>query len=354
MTGGRPVAADDRLRRVSGVPGIDEGPVTAWLAERQPELRPPLTFELIAGGHSNLTYSVRDAEGHRYVLRRPPLGHVLPTAHDMAREHRIISALSGSSVPVPPAVGLCTDESVNGAPFFVMRFVDGEVVRDLAAAERVLPLPARAAAGRELASVLARLHATDPDQVGLGELGRRDGYLARQLDRWYGQWRRSKDRELPLIDEVYRRLAAEVPPQRGAGIVHGDYRLDNCILGPDGAVRAVLDWELCTLGDVLADLGITLVYWAEPGDTSPSSLGRPTAAPGFPSREEFLTTYAQASGRDVSGIDYYRAFGYWKLACILQGVYVRYVAGAMGQVGAVAEMPRQIDSLAEAAAAMLH
>ena len=338
---------------MSGVPGVAEGLVTEWMAARLPELRPPLTFELIAGGHSNLTYSVADAGGHRYVLRRPPLGHVLPTAHDMTREHRIISALASSSVPVPPTVGLCTDETVNGAPFFVMRFVEGEVVRDVAAALRVLAPVARAAAGTELANVLARLHSIDPDEFGLGDLGRRDGYLARQLDRWYGQWQRSADRELPLIDDVYRRLVAGIPAQQGTGIVHGDFRLDNCILGPDGSVRAVLDWELCTLGDVLADLGITLVYWSEPEDSSPSSLGRPTAAPGFPRREEFLKAYSAASGRDVSGIDYYRAFGYWKLACILQGVYVRYVAGAMGQVGTVAEMPAQIESLAAAAAEML-
>jgi aminoglycoside phosphotransferase (APT) family kinase protein len=333
--------------------GVDVRAVSEWLAART-DCSGPLTFELITGGHSNLTYLIRAGGVPRLVLRRPPLGPLLPTAHDMVREHRIISALGASDVPVPETVGLSADGSVNGAPFFVMRFVEGHVLRDQRSAEERLSVAARSAAGSRMAALLAALHATDPDAVGLGDLGRRTGYMGRQLERWYGQWQRSKDRELPAIEEVYRRLTARVPTQQGAGIVHGDYRLDNCIVGTDGGVRAVLDWELCTLGDVLADVGLMLVYWAEPGDDLPSSLGRPTAAAGFPDRAALLAEYARLSGRDVSGVDYYVAFGYWKLACILQGVYVRYAAGAMGQRSeAAAGMPAQIQALAEAALAAL-
>jgi aminoglycoside phosphotransferase (APT) family kinase protein len=339
---------------MTDVPGVDAARVTDWLAAHTDGVAPPLRFELIAGGKSNLTYHVIDAAGQRWVLRRPPLGKVLPTAHDMSREHRIIAALAGTTVPVPATVGLCTDEAVTGAPFYVMAYVDGFVLRDQATAEACLDAAGRRAAGRVLPEVLAALHSVAPDAVGLGQLGRREGYISRQLDRWYGQWERSKDRELPAIDRVYEKLTAHIPEQQGVGIVHGDFRLDNCILGPDGAVRAVLDWELCTLGDVLADVGITTVYWSEPSDPVVTIVGRPTLAEGFPSRAQMLETYATASGRDLAGIDYYVAFGYWKLACILQGVYARFVAGVMGQAGDLAaEMPTQIAQLAEAAEAAI-
>jgi len=335
-------------------PGIDGARVTAWLAERLPGLVPPVDYQLIAGGHSNLTYLARDHTGRQWVIRRPPLGHVLPTAHDMGREHRIISALAGSRVPVPPTVGICPDLAVNGAPFFVMDFVDGFVLRDTAAAQSMIGEAERAVAGEQLIEVLAALHAIDPESVGLGDLGRREGYISRQLDRWYGQWQRSKDRELPAIDEVYTTLSARVPAQQTSGIVHGDYRVDNCIVGPDGAIRAVLDWELCTLGDVLADLGIMMVYWSEPGDEAGGSLGQPTLAAGFPSRADLIERYARITGRDVSAIPYYMAFGYWKLACILQGVYIRYASGDMGQAGSIAtQMPAAITGLAEAARAAI-
>jgi aminoglycoside phosphotransferase (APT) family kinase protein len=228
--------------------GIEAEAVTAWFAEHVPGARPPLDFELIAGGRSNLTYSVTDAEGARWVLRRPPLGHVLATAHDMGREHRIISALADTDVPVPPAIGLSPDDSVNGAPFYVMGYVDGPIVRNAEAARR-LPPEQRARAAVSIVDTLAAIHAVDVDAVGLGDLGRREGYIERQLKRWQGQWEQSKTRELPAIDAVHDRLATAVPEQGPAAIVHGDYRLDNCILDGDGNIGAVLDWELCTLGD---------------------------------------------------------------------------------------------------------
>jgi aminoglycoside phosphotransferase (APT) family kinase protein len=331
-----------------GVEGIDVAGITAWFGDHVPAVSPPLDVELIAGGHSNLTYTVTDVRGERWVLRRPPLGHVLATAHDMGREHRIIAALQDTDVPVAPVVGLCNDESVTGAPFYVMGFVDGQVARDPEAAA-LLSGDARARAGRALVDVLARIHAVDPDSVGLGDLGRREDYVGRQLRRWHAQWLQSKTRELPLVDEVHDALAARVPEQGPATIVHGDYRLDNCILDGHGDVLAVLDWELCTLGDPLADIGLLLVYWTEPDDPRPALLDPPTTIPGFSSREEIAAGYAERSGRDLAGIDYYMAFGFWKLACILEGVYERYRAGVMREHEGWEEFADRVVWLAESA-----
>ncbi len=310
------------------VQGIDRESVTAWYQEHVPGTTPPLEFDLIAGGHSNLTFLVTDAAGRRTVLRRPPLGQVLASAHDMGREHRIIAALADTDIPVAPALGYVPDDSVNGAPFYVMDFVDGHVLRDRAAAEK-LPLDARRNCGDSLVDVLARIHAVDVDAVGLGDLGRKEGYIERQLKRWYGQWEKSKTRELPAIDEVHRVLSSDVPEQGPAAIVHGDYRLDNCMVDDAGDVIAVLDWELCTLGDPLADVGLLMVYWNEAGD-QPGALGGATTADGMRTRQDLLDRYAEASGRDLSRVDYYVAFGYWKLACIVEGVYARYIGGSMG------------------------
>jgi aminoglycoside phosphotransferase (APT) family kinase protein len=330
--------------------GVDVTRVTEWFQAHAADAAPPLTFDLIAGGRSNLTYRVADAAGHAWVLRRPPLGQVLATAHDMGREHRIISALAPTDVPVAPVVGLCTDESVNGSPFYVMDYVDGLVARNADAA-RTLAVEARAHAGRQVADVLARIHAVDPDAVGLGDLGRKEGYVERQLKRWYGQWQKSQTRELPVVDEVHAALAARVPEQGPAAIVHGDYRLDNCLLGPDGTIAAVLDWELCTLGDPLADVGLLLVYWTEPGDAHPALLDASTTLEGFPSRAEVVARYARAAGRDVSAVDYFVAFGYWKLACILEGVYARYKGGVMGETSGFEGFAAQVEILAQAAKA---
>jgi aminoglycoside phosphotransferase (APT) family kinase protein len=336
-----------------GVEGIDVANVTAWFGDHVDGARPPLRFELIAGGHSNLTYKVTDDAGATWVLRRPPLGHVLATAHDMGREHRIISALGPTEVPVPPAIGFCDDESVNGAPFYVMGFVEGYVLRDAETAH-ALTEEARRTAGESLVDVLAAIHAVDVDEVGLGDLGRREGYIQRQLKRWYGQWEKSKTRELPLVDEVHDLLLANVPEQGPAAIVHGDYRLDNCLVGPDGHVQAVLDWEICTLGDPLADAGLLMVYWTDPGDPTAALLTAPTLVDGFPRRADLLERYAAASGRDLSAIDFYTAFGYWKLACIVEGVYARYVGGAMGKGSTGFEgFAQQVTRLAEQAKATL-
>ncbi len=336
------------------VEGVDVPAVTEWFVEHVPGVVPPLTFDLIAGGHSNLTFKVTDDAGAMWVLRRPPLGHVLATAHDMGREHTIISALGPTNVPVAPAIGLCTDESVNGSPFYVMGFVEGVVVRDAAIAKAALTDEGRRNAGASIVDVLAAIHAVDPDAVGLGQLGRKDGYIERQLKRWYGQWEKSKTRELPAVDEVYGELLARVPEQGPAAIVHGDYRLDNCMVDTNGHIVAVLDWEICTLGDPMADVGLLMVYWNDPDDEHAALLSAPTLVDGFPPRAELLDRYATRSGRDVSGVDFYVAFGYWKLACIVEGVYARYIGGAMGRGAHGFEaFGQQVERLSKAASEAL-
>jgi aminoglycoside phosphotransferase (APT) family kinase protein len=330
--------------------GIDRDGVEAWFALAVPSAAPPLTFERIAGGHSNLTYRVEDAAGNRWALRRPPLGKRLGSAHDMAREHKVVSALGPTEVPVAPVAGLCGDDSVNGAPFYVMQFVEGPILRGLAEAEVFPEESDRQAIGERVADTLTAIHAVDPDAVGLGDLGRKEDYVARQLHRWQGQWEKSKTRELAAIDSVHDRLAAQIPDQGPATLVHGDYRLDNMILTPAGEVAAVVDWELCTLGDPLADVGLLMVYWPDRGEET-IALGQPASlAPGFPTRAELRDRYAERSGRDLSQLDFYVALGYWKLAIILEGVYARYAAGGYGKVDAgIQEFARLVERLAGAA-----
>lgn len=338
----------------AGTDGIDAAAVTAWLAQRRPELRPPLEFDVIAGGRSNLTYTVTDEAGARYVLRRPPLHSVLESAHDVGREARIMAALVDSAVPVPVVVGNEPDPEVNGAPFFVMEHVEGLVTRDATVAEEQLTPAQRAEASASLVDTLVTLHDVDVDAVGLGELGRRDGYVERQLRRWSGQLEKGSTRDLPLLVEVGRRLAADVPAAQASTIVHGDYRLDNLILDTSTAgtpVAAVLDWELCTLGDPLADLGTLSVYWAESPDEDLLPLGSmPTIVDGFWSREQVVARYAEASSLDLSELDYYVAFALWRLAIILEGVFQRFTAGAYEHVDeGVRAMGDTVIELAQAA-----
>lgn len=316
---------------MSDLAGIDVANVSAWLDEHVVGAQSPYTFDLIAGGHSNLTFGVHDSAGEHFVLRRPPLGTVLASAHDMGREHRIISGLQSSAVPVAPAVGFCDDVEVNGAPFYVMRYVDGHVVRNADDAATMLTPTARAHASQSLVDTMATIHSVDLDASGLSELGRHEGYIARQLKRWYGQWNQGKTRELAAIDRVHAALSERIPDQGPASIVHGDYRLDNCMVDDDGNVVAVLDWEICTLGDPLADLGLLQVYWTGPDDDPSAWDDTATTAPGFWNRADLVERYAEVSGRDVSDLDFYVAFAFWKLACILEGVYGRYLAGALGE-----------------------
>lgn len=309
--------------------GIQIENVTAWMADRIDGLAPPLDFELITGGASNLTFKVSDTTGGTWVLRRPPTGHVLASAHDMAREHRIIAALADTGVPVPPAIGLCQDEDINGADFYVMGFVDGQIVFDFADGQ-AYPPALRAGLATSLVDTLVDLHALVPADVGLGDLGKTEDYCARQLRRWKRQIDEGSDRELPLFHELHARLSESVPAQQGAGIVHGDFRLDNCMAGHDGTIAAVLDWELCTLGDVLADLGGMVMWWGD----DPAARGRlgdvPTKADGFGTADDVIARYAARSERDLSDLPWYVAFQHWRLGAISEGVRVRYAAGAMG------------------------
>ena len=338
---------------MADITGINGPQVTAWMVENVGAVA-PLTFELIAGGRSNLTFRVTDATGRSFALRRPPTSHVLPTAHDMVREHTIISALSPAGVPVATPLGLCTDESVNERPFYVMEFVEGHILRDKGQAEREFPESQRFAIGENLATTLAGLHDVDVEKVGLGGLARHDGYIERQVKRWRSQY---DQMQVPgveyggIVERVGALLASRVPTQQKVAVVHGDYRLDNTVLNDEGQVKAILDWEICTLGDPLADVALLTVYWSEPGEMSaPYMAFGPTTAPGFATRAQVAAAYARVSDLDLSELPYYQAFGYWKLACILQGVFARYKGGATaGDQGSVDEFPRQVKLLAQKA-----
>ncbi len=313
---------------VENVTGIDIAKVTAWLSERV-EVTGPLDFDLVVHGRSNLTYVVTDPGGQRWVLRRPPMGHVLASAHDMGREHRIISALQDTEVPVPGLVDMCADETVNGAPFYVMEHVDGHILKYLADVDG-FSTQQRRTMSESLVDTMVALHRVDPDQVGLGQLGKKADYIARQLRRWKRQVDEGSDRTMPLFDELHGRLESAMPPQQGAGIAHGDYRLDNCMVGDDHKVAAVLDWELCTLGDVLADLGGMMMWWGDAAADLTVMMDVPTVAPGFMTGAEVVARYDSLSERDLSDLPYYVAFQFWRLAAITEGVRVRFTAGAMG------------------------
>jgi aminoglycoside phosphotransferase (APT) family kinase protein len=327
--------------------GIDLESFAHWAGAELPELRAPFRAELIAGGQSNITAHMIDADGREFVLRRPPLHSVLPTAHDMGREHRIIHALGPTPVPVPHAMAFCPDAEVIGAPFYAMSYVAGIVLNDVETVEAELDTDARGHAGRSLVDALVALHEVDVDAVGLGDLARRDELIRRQLKRWHAQFDASKTRDLPIIDRVHDRLAASIPEQTESTVVHGDFRLGNCVVDRTGEIRAVLDWEICTLGDPRADVGYVLATWAEPGDPLRADDHNPTLAPGFTTRDSLLDRYASRSGRNVAAIPYFVAFSFWRLACILEGVLARILSGARGDGDAdVDYFRRRVDSCA--------
>ncbi|MGE0308841.1 MAG: phosphotransferase family protein [Acidimicrobiia bacterium] len=314
------------------LPGLDVERVTAWITANVEQVRAPIQFSIISGGHSNITYGARDDGGRRLVLRRPPLGNLPPGAHDVAREHKILAALGPTSVPVAPVVGLCTDNEVTGAPFYVMDWVDGSVVSNPGVAQSALTTAeARRRASEQVIDVLVALHQIDIDAVGLGDLARREGFLDRQLHRMIGVWERTKTREVALVADLHTRLATDPPRQVGVGIVHNDYRLGNLMLTDDGTVAAVLDWELCTLGDVLADVGYLLNNWQLPEDDEPHVWMEvpPTMAGGFSSHDELIARYVAKTGADIADIEYYRAFSHWRMAIIAEGMKRRYESATM-------------------------
>ncbi|WP_121746064.1 phosphotransferase family protein [Streptomyces sp. E2N166] len=307
-------------------PGLDLDRLRGLLDRERPGLvTGPLSGRLIEGGRSNLTYAVSDGTA-RWVVRRPPLGHVLATAHDMKREHRVISALHPTDVPVPRPVLLCEDEEVIGSPFYVMEFVEGTPYRT---ADQLAPLgPERTrAAVLNLVDTLVELHAVDPSAVGLGDFGRPEGFLDRQLRRWAKQLDASRDRDLAGIDELHATLGRELPRSPAPTVVHGDYRLDNVLIGGDrDEINAILDWEMSTLGDPLTDLGL-LVMYSMPLGMPDSPVSTTAQAPGHPAPAELIERYAARSGRDVSAVAWYTAFAWFKLAVILEGIHYRYTLG---------------------------
>ncbi|MBU2662833.1 phosphotransferase family protein [Actinoplanes bogorensis] len=300
--------------------GLDLARLQAYLKSGE------LTGRMFAGGRSNLTYAITDGD-QRWVLRRPPLGHVLPTAHDMAREHRVLEALSKAGFPAPRPVLMCTDPDVIGAPFYLMEHVDGTIYRDVAALEALGPDAMRTLT-LSLVDTLADLHALDPAAIGLADFGRPEGFNQRQVSRWKKQLDASRSRDVAGIDELHARLAVDIPAGGPGTVVHGDFRLDNVLIGDELQVNAVLDWEMSTLGDPLSDVALMFVYADLPLNVGAG--GRPTAplrVPGHPSLTELGARYAERSRRDVSDLHWYVGFAAFKLAVILEGVHYRYVQG---------------------------
>jgi aminoglycoside phosphotransferase (APT) family kinase protein len=311
------------------VQGLDLAALTTYLEREVPGLLTgPLSGRLIDGGRSNLTYLVTDGVGS-WVVRRPPLGHVLETAHDMGREHRVMAALHGSSVPVPQMVALCRDVVVIGAPFYVMSFVDGTVYRTHEQLAEVSATDAELVADR-LVDVLARLHDVDAAAVGLGDLGRPAGYLERQVRRWGKQLESSRSRDVPGLEDLGRRLAEAVPESQRVSLVHGDYKLDNVVVdsADPGRVLAVLDWEMATLGDPLSDLVNAVVWWDGVRDNEGAPFAAvPSEVPGFPSSSRLLDRYAAATGTDLGALPWYLGLACYKLAAIFEGMYYRDIQG---------------------------
>jgi aminoglycoside phosphotransferase (APT) family kinase protein len=320
----------------SSPPGIDLDSLTPWFSEHVEPVK-SLSAQIVGHGRSNLTYRVEAEDGRAWVVRRPPLSHVQKTAHDMGREFRIISALEPTGFPVPKPYALCTDDSVIGATFYVMEFVDGIIAVDPNEVGAKFNEDDRRKIGEELVDVLVRLHSFHPEEIGLKDFGRPSGYLERQVRRFSEQLETIRYRETDELDDLAKRLQAAIPEERRLGIVHGDYRLDNAILNDEGHMIAVLDWEMCTLGDSLADMGLLQMYWGNPtssqlniGATSVMSL------PGFPTWEEAAARYEEKSGADLSGLDFYTVLAHFKLGVILENMYKRFLDG--GTVGAGFEM----------------
>ncbi|HET7443154.1 MAG TPA: phosphotransferase family protein [Solirubrobacterales bacterium] len=310
--------------RRGGVPGIDGAAVSEWVTARVPGVRGPLRFSAVGNGRSNLTYLAEDGHGGAVIVRRPPLGEALQSAHDVGREHRVLSALHPLGQPVPRPLALCDDVGVTGAPFFVMEKVPGVLVDDAAAATRLDPEP-RARAGHAVAETLAALHEVDSVAAGLGEMARGEDHAARQLRRWSRQWEACRTRELALVEEVGERLAAAIPAQQQTTLVHGDYTPNNLLISPGGEVAAILDWELWTLGDPIADLAWLSIWW--PADSARSPLGYepPSAAAGMARIDKLIVIYCQRTGRGLDRLRFWTALSYWKLAIIIEGVYRRWL-----------------------------
>ena len=329
--------------------GISLTPLTAWLQAMVPafDVSGPCRVELLAGGRSNLTYVVTDASGRRWAIRRPPLGHLLPSAHDLGRESTVLQALNKAGYPVPKPWALCEDPSIIGARFLVMDFVDGFVIADHIDAAHLTPSQA-VNASHLLVEGLARLHQLDARAIGLGDFGRPEGYLARQVRRWGQQWQLTKTREIAGIDRMADWLAERVtslPDGLPWSLVHGDYRMDNVIIDPDfTSLRAVLDWEMSTLGDPVADLAVALVYWSQADDRLRCEVPVArdvTSGPGFWRRETIVEQYAAMTGLDLEHLGFCLVLACYKLAVIMESLNFRGLNGQ--QLGAAKERGEDMD-----------
>ncbi len=328
--------------------GYDVPAVENWIRDNVAELTPPLKWIRLLGGHSNLTYQIEDDSGNKAVIRRPPRGELLPKAHDMSREWACISALGPTPVPVPAALGFCESPDVTGAWFYIMGLIDGHPLYNAEDTNMYAPEENRERLAHSFIDVLGDLHALDPDEIGLGDLGKKEYYVGRQLKTWYRSWTSSiepADYDDPRAHELQQFFLDHMPEQGTARIVHGDYGLHNCLVGPDATVAAVVDWEISTLGDPLADLAYALNWWPDPIDEIEIKPEAATAPPGFPTRSELAQRYADRTGRDLSMIDYYIGFNRWKSAAIVHGVYARYMEGKKSTEGIdLDELRSRIDS----------
>ncbi len=356
MSSGQPSNTDTTGTPLSSLVDVDA--LATYLDDTLPESAGlPLSVERIRGGHSNETFFVTRGN-YQWVLRRPPRGPLLPTAHDVAREHRVLSALIHTPVPVPRPVLLCADTDIIGAPFYLMERVHGVVIRGQLPPAFASDESSRADLGFELIDRLAELHAVDWQAVGLGDFGKPQGYLERQVRRWTGQLDASRNRPLPDLDAVTEWLTTHLPESGPATIVHGDYRIDNAMYAPEPPARilAIFDWEMATLGDPLADLGYLLSFWQEAGDMGPhlddGNWGI-TAQPGFPTRAQLVARYAERTGRQVDHVAFYVALAIWKLAILLEGSYRRHLAGTTDDPF-FATLDRGVPALARRALAVCH
>jgi aminoglycoside phosphotransferase (APT) family kinase protein len=327
--------------------------VEAWIAGNVPTLTPPLHWTRLQGGHSNLTYRIEDGTGNGAVIRRPPQGQLLPKAHDMSREWALISALGPTAVPVPEAMGFCESPDVTGAWFYVMGLVDGRPLYSAEETRQWVPEDKRPTLAHSFIDVLADLHALDPDEIGLGELGKKDSYVGRQLKTWYRSWTASlgpAEYDDERAHSLQNFFLENLPEQGMARVVHGDYGFHNCLIGSDSTLVAVVDWEISTLGDPLADLAYALNFFADPTDQHDADPTAATSVLGFPSRSEMAQRYARRSERNLDLLDYYIGFNRWKSACILHGVYARYRGGQKSSEGVdMEELRTNIDSCLELA-----
>ncbi len=315
--------------------------VEDWVRTEVPELMPPFRWTRLEGGHSNLTYQIEDAQGQFAVIRRPPQGELLPKAHDMSREWALIKALSSTNVPVPKPFGFCEDPNITGAWFYIMGRVNGKPLYNSEDTLALVPEDKRETLAFSFFDALADLHQVDPDAVGLGDLGKRDSYVGRQVKTWYRSWTSSVTGAQYDDDRAHQLqtyFLDHLPDQGPIRVVHGDYGLHNCLFGSDCTVAAVVDWEISTLGDPLADLAYALNPWPDPSDQRPIAPEAATSLPGFPSRRDLAARYAHRTGRDLSNLPYYIAFNRWKTACIVHGVYARYMQGKKSTEGVDLEL----------------